>query len=160
MSAKTILGASLALIVVSFVAFNLPRASYAPAPTTQTRNDAIVATSAPASATSSPSSVATSTGAERTGIAFTVGTAHYAADVENGATVLDAMRELGTSEGFTFTGREYPSLGFFVDSINGRKNADGYYWILYVNGTSSSSGASQTVLSSGDTVEWRYEQGY
>ena len=31
---------------------------------------------------------------------------------------------------------------------------------LYVNGKSSDAGASQTILHSGDIVEWRYEKNY
>lgn len=51
-------------------------------------------------------------------------------------------------------------LGTFVDTINGQKNSDGYYWILYLNGRTSDIGASQTTLNDGDIVEWRYEKGY
>src|SRR3989344_2018832 len=158
MSAKTILGALLALIAVSFVAFNLPQSSRFIAPP-QEQSAAPAATSSPGSATASSSRLATSTSPGQAGIAFTVDAQHYTANVADGATVLEAMRSLAT-EGLVFTGREYPSLGFFVESINDKRNADGYYWILYVNGTSSETGASQTVLFSGDTVEWRYEQGY
>ncbi len=74
-------------------------------------------------------------------------------------TVLDAMRSLA-SDGLAFTGKDYPSLGFFVESVNGKKASGGYYWILYVNGKSSDTGASQTRLSAGDTVEWRFEKSY
>lgn len=70
------------------------------------------------------------------------------------------MRTLQESGEFTFSGREYPSLGFFVESINGKYGGDGFYWILYVNGASSNTGASQTKLHAGDAVEWRYEKGY
>ena len=77
-----------------------------------------------------------------------------------GSTVLDAMRTLASTSDFTFSGRDYSSLGFFVDSIKGKENADGYYWILYVNGKSSDTGVSQTTLSAGDTVEWKYEKSY
>ena len=82
------------------------------------------------------------------------------------STVLHAMNTLAAEGPFTFSGREYPSLGFFVDSINGlpaqagRKNAGGSYWFLYVNDESSNTGASQTTLKAGDTVEWRYQQSY
>lgn len=75
-------------------------------------------------------------------------------------TALDAMRAYASSEKFAFTGREYSSLGFFVESINGRKNAGGSYWFLYINGAASEKGVSQAVLRPGDVVEWRYEKEY
>jgi len=73
------------------------------------------------------------------------------------------MRELASTTNFAFTGKDYSSLGFFVESINGlpaqagKKNSDGFYWILYVNGKSSDLGVSQAKISSGDTIEWKYE---
>jgi hypothetical protein len=84
----------------------------------------------------------------------------YGAYIAENESVLDVMRQLAASQNFAFTGREYPSLGFFVESINGKKNADGAYWFLYVNGTSSDTGASQTMLHAGDVVEWRYEKNH
>jgi hypothetical protein len=80
--------------------------------------------------------------------------------VQTGTSLLDAMRELSTTQQFTFTGSNYASLGFFVESINGKKAADGYNWIFYINGKESGKGVSSTVLNSGDTVLWKYEKGY
>ena len=76
------------------------------------------------------------------------------------SSVLDVMHTLAAEGSFSFSGRDFPGLGFFVEEMNGRKNMDGYYWILYVNGTPSQTGASQTMLSDGDTIEWRFERGY
>lgn len=73
--------------------------------------------------------------------------------------VLEVMQK-ATTEGLSFSGKEHPSLGFFVDSINGKKAEGGYYWFLYINGESSSTGASQTLVGPGDAVEWRYKQSY
>ena len=53
-----------------------------------------------------------------------------------------------------------PGMGAFVESINGQRNTNGFYWILYVNGTSSPTGASQTLVHANDSLEWRYEKGY
>lgn len=83
----------------------------------------------------------------------------YRGSIKDGATILDAMRALASSN-FAFTGRDYPSLGFFVESINGKKNANGFYWILYINGKSSDLGVSQAKIRDGDQVEWKYEKGY
>ena len=76
------------------------------------------------------------------------------------STVLDAMRVLASTSDFRFTGRDYPSLGFFVESIGGKSADNGYVWILYVNNKKSALGASQMPLGAGDAVEWRYEQSY
>lgn len=79
---------------------------------------------------------------------------------ETRGTVLEVMQTRAEKGEFSFSGRDFPGLGFFVEEINGKRNANGYYWILYVNGTSSQTGVSQTVLSAGDVIEWKYEKGY
>ena len=89
-----------------------------------------------------------------------VGDTAYPIDVSPNDTLIEAMRALAAASTFTFTGRDYPGLGFFVDSINGKKNADGMYWILYVNGIVAPTGVSATVVHAGDTIEWKYEKSY
>ncbi len=103
-----------------------------------------------------PAAPATST----TNFTLSVGDAMYHAHIPADTTVIGAMNILSSTTSFTFTGREYPSLGFFVDSINGKKNNGGLYWFLYVNGKSSETGASATTLHDGDIVEWRYEKNH
>ena len=76
------------------------------------------------------------------------------------SSVLDVMHTLAGMGSLSFSGRDFPGLGFFVEEINERKNTDGYYWILLVNGKKSDLGASQARLKEGDVVEWRYEKGY
>lgn len=92
--------------------------------------------------------------------ALTVGTTMYPISVSAGETVIEAMRALSSTDTFTFTGRDYPSLGFFIDSINGKANANGMYWMLYINGVSASAGASSVIVKPSDTILWRYEKGY
>ncbi len=75
-------------------------------------------------------------------------------------TVLEAMRALEKDASFTFSGREFSGLGFFVEEINGKRGENGYYWILHINGTTSDLGVSQARVGPGDSVEWRYEKGY
>ncbi|MEY4747053.1 MAG: hypothetical protein RLZZ416_102 [Candidatus Parcubacteria bacterium] len=70
------------------------------------------------------------------------------------------MRALADGHALSFSGRDYSGLGFFVDAINGKKNADDHYWFLYVNASSSQTGASRTILKPGDVVDWRYEKNY
>lgn len=80
--------------------------------------------------------------------------------VKESETVIDAMHALASNGKLAFTGRDYPGLGFFVDSINGTKNAGGMNWFLYVNGVSATEGASSAVVNSGDVIEWRYKKSY
>jgi hypothetical protein len=74
-------------------------------------------------------------------------------------TVLAAMQAYASSSDFRYSGKMYPSLGFFVESINGRQNADGYYWTLYVGGKLSGFGASQAEVTPQEKIEWRYQKG-
>lgn len=144
-----------ALIAVAVVLLYVPRALEAPqtiSVPTSTTTQFVTAVPAPAAT----ASVATSA----TNATLIVGAVSYPIAVSSDETVIDAMNTLMADRTLTFTGRDYPGLGFFVDSINGERNAGGKYWILYVNGVSASAGASATMLRTGDTVEWRYEQGY
>lgn len=110
----------------------------------------------PAAHAPAPTAVATQT----PNITLVVEGHSYTTFAPAGATVLDAMRTLASTSDFTFTGRDYPSLGFFVESINGQKAEAKHTWILYVNGKLSGTGASQTTLKAGDSVEWKYEKSY
>ena len=76
------------------------------------------------------------------------------------STVLDAMNVLAAQGKLMFSGRDFAGLGFLVEEINGRQSADGYYWILRINGVLSEKGVSQAQITTGDIVEWRYEKGY
>lgn len=109
-------------------------------------------------APSATRSAATTETVQTSNTTLIAGDDSYRLYVPSGSTVLDAMRTLASTTSFVFSGREYPSLGFFVESINGKRNADGLYWFLYINGASSDTGVSNAVLHPGDTVEWRYER--
>lgn len=89
---------------------------------------------------------------------FKVGGTAYSTTVRPNETVIEAMRALASLGTFTFTGRDYPGLGFFVDSINGEKDGNGTYWMLYINGVSAATGASSAIVHAGDVVEWKYEK--
>lgn len=91
---------------------------------------------------------------------LTVGSSTYTTHIHDGDTLYDTMRALSSTTNFIFTGREYIGMGFFVESINGKVSADSHYWILYKNGTRSSTGVSQTTLHAGDVAEWKYEKSY
>jgi hypothetical protein len=53
--------------------------------------------------------------------------------------------------------KEY-DFGVFVESINGIAGDSKHFWALYVNNEKSLTGADQTTVNKGDTVEWRYEE--
>ena len=140
---KTLLiiaGVALALAAVAIVHNN--REVYPTAPATTT----VATTSAPLPIVDN--------------VTLKAGTKTYSAHIEKSESVLDLMRSLVSTSSFTFTGKDYPSLGFFVESIDGKRNGDGKYWILYVNGKSSDLGASNATIHAGDTVEWRFEKSY
>lgn len=60
---------------------------------------------------------------------------------------------------FTFSGKEYSGLGFFVEEINGVKNntQEGRYWIYYINGKKAQVGISSYILKPNDIIMWKYE---
>ena len=103
---------------------------------------------------------ATSTKSAGVNFTLSVGGEVYSDTVHDGATVIDAMNTLASGGSFRFTSKDFPGIGAFVESINGQRNTNGFYWILYVNGTSSPTGASQTLVHANDSLEWRYEKGY
>ncbi|MCR4325621.1 MAG: DUF4430 domain-containing protein [Patescibacteria group bacterium] len=157
---KTYLIPILVLAVVGLIALRPERQA---APTASPPDTATGVASVPSDNTTTPdvpSSAEESSIAPPPDVTITADGATYPVHVADGASVLDAMRAAAASSSFTFTGRDYPGLGFFVESINGKENTGGFYWILYVNGASSETGASQTRLSNGDAIEWRYKQGY
>ena len=89
-----------------------------------------------------------------------VQTATVTFTAEEEGTVLDAMNARAAEGELSFSGREFPGLGFFVEEINGKQSANGYYWILRINGELSDKGVSQARVELGDIIEWRYEKGY
>lgn len=91
---------------------------------------------------------------------ITVGETRYPITPRVGETLFEVMQSLSSTGSLEFAGREFPGLGFFVDSMNGRKNMKGDYWVFYVNGTPASFGVSAITLHAGDLIEWKYEKGY
>lgn len=74
-------------------------------------------------------------------------------------TLKQLMDKLQAENNFTFSGVDYPSMGFFVTEINGIKNKtqENKYWIYYVNGVSAKAGISVQKINSQDKIEWKYE---
>ncbi len=164
---------SLSILIIAVIAgivfFNLSRSTsplVATAPEAPATTTATVPVSTSASLRQAQAAVATNAATPAPeaitspNVTLSVAGSSYATFAPSGATVLDAMKILASASNFTFTGKDYPSLGFFVDSINGNRAENGYSWILYLNGKLSGTGASQTTLNAGDAVEWRYEKNY
>ncbi|MEI8338173.1 MAG: DUF4430 domain-containing protein [bacterium] len=57
-------------------------------------------------------------------------------------------------------GTNFSGLGFFVDSINGTKQGNGYSWIYYINEKKATVGASTYKLQNNDSINWVYEKNY
>lgn len=83
----------------------------------------------------------------------------YNTEIKDGSTVYDLMTEIKNhkEKNFDFKYKEYPSLGIFIDEINGVKGGNGKYWIYYVNNTEASVGASKYILKEGDSILWKQE---
>jgi hypothetical protein len=88
-----------------------------------------------------------------------IGGKKYQEETINQTTVYDLMRKLQTNKenNFSFSYKEYPGMGIFVDEINGIKGTSGAYWIYYINGKEASVGISNYILKSGDIINWKQE---
>lgn len=71
-----------------------------------------------------------------------------------GETAMDALKKFYTVETKDFGS----GMGEFVVSINGIKPASDEFWAFYVNGKSSTVGASTYVAKPSDLIEWRLEK--
>lgn len=118
-----------------------------------------VSSTAPQFINPAPASPAEKSAEEKISIEFKAGDEIYQISISKGSSVYDVMTDLSVSsiKPFVFEAENYPSLGYFVKSINGIKNSGGYYWTLYVNSKYSNIGASQYKLKEGDRVEWKYQ---
>lgn len=76
-----------------------------------------------------------------------------------GSTVYDGMRIAQEKGYLSFEAREFSSIGFFVEAINGIRNdyKNGMYWIYSINGTKAHVGVSSYVLQPNDIIFWNYE---
>lgn len=92
-------------------------------------------------------------------ISFQVLDKNYELKINEGANVFDVMKKLQDEKEneFSFNYKEYPSMGVFIDEINGIKGDSGKYWIYYVNNTEASVSVSKYVLKSGDIINWKQE---
>ncbi len=70
-------------------------------------------------------------------------------------TVYDAMNLLKEEGKITFEGKNYPTLGFFVTSINSISAGAGKNLFYYINGEEASVGISTYQIKEGDSIEWK-----
>ncbi|MBT7928728.1 DUF4430 domain-containing protein [Candidatus Peregrinibacteria bacterium] len=93
-------------------------------------------------------------------VSFTVPHISYNTDtfVSEKTSVYDLMNILPDSE-FQFSGKNFGSLGFFVESIGGimNDNKNGMYWIYSINGSEAQTGISNYIIQPNDIISWDYE---
>jgi len=89
--------------------------------------------------------------------ALKVGDVVFNLATRDGATLYDVMENERRAGTLSFSGREYPGLGFFVTEIGSFREGNGKYLVYYVNGEQASVGISSYVVREGDVIEWRLE---
>ena len=119
---------------------------------TQTEHATLAQTNTPAVSATGTSPASSAHGEEQKRL--------YEFIAQGAGTVLEAMSEYAATHHFEYKTKEYPSLGLYVESINGVEATDGYYWILYINWKDSAKGASTAHVEKGDAIEWKYEKSY
>ncbi len=72
--------------------------------------------------------------------------------ITDGQSALDLLKESAQVEYQEF------DFGVMVASINGVAADEKHYWGLYVNDEYATAGASETILKTGDTMKWVYEE--
>jgi hypothetical protein len=83
----------------------------------------------------------------------------YEVSLSQGGNVYELMAAAKDQYGFSFGGREFPGIGFFVEEINGLQQSPraGKYWIYYINGRKAEVGISVYQLKTHDVISWKYE---
>lgn len=69
----------------------------------------------------------------------------------------NALIETKSSGKITFSGKNYPGLGFFVTDIETLHAGDGKDLLYYINGKEATVGVSSYILKDGDVLEWKLE---
>jgi len=83
----------------------------------------------------------------------------YEVSLPQGSSVYALMVAAKDQYGFSFGGREFPGMGFFVEEINGLEQNPraGKYWIYSINGRKAEVGISLYQLKTHDVISWKYE---
>ncbi len=72
-------------------------------------------------------------------------------------TAYNAMLLLQQNASLDFKSKDYGSLGFLIEEINGIKNGQqNKYWVYYINDESAKVGISSYIIRSNDIITWKY----
>ena len=95
-------------------------------------------------------------------ITFSIPDAKYEVLVPQGSTVYDLMDKASKEYGFSFSGKNFPGIGFFIEEIKGvrQDTRKGLYWVYSINGKKAEVGVSNYILKPHDVITWNYEKGY
>lgn len=85
--------------------------------------------------------------------------AQYEVLIPTGSTVYDLIDKASKQYGFSFSGKSFPGIGFFIEEIKGVKQDTrrGLYWIYSINGQVAQVGVSNYILKPQDVITWKYE---
>ena len=85
----------------------------------------------------------------------------YEVKIVPGSSVYNVL-EAAKEQGFSFKGREFLGMGFFVEEVNGKaeSNGQGMYWIYLVNSKKAEVGVSSYIIQPNDVITWSYEKSY
>lgn len=72
-------------------------------------------------------------------------------------TFYDALVKAKNENEITFSGKNYPGLGFFVTEIGTLRAGSGKNLLYYINGKEATVGVSSYTLKDGDVIEWKLE---
>ena len=83
----------------------------------------------------------------------------YEVTVLQGSSVFDVM-ETAQEDGFSFAGKEFTGIGFFVEEIEGKAQnpRERMYWIYYVNNEKAQVGVSSYIIEDNDVITFKYEE--
>ncbi|MFA6076813.1 MAG: DUF4430 domain-containing protein [Candidatus Paceibacterota bacterium] len=77
--------------------------------------------------------------------------------LQPGIIFYDALIQAKNTGKITFSGKNYPGLGFFVTDIGTLHMGNGKNLLYYVNGKEANVGVSSYTLKEGDVIEWKLE---
>lgn len=92
-------------------------------------------------------------------VTLEAGETRYEVTIPQGSSVYDVMEE-AEAQGFSFEGREFSGLGFFVEEIEDKRQnpKDRMYWIYYVNEKKAQVGVSLYIIEDNNVITFRYEE--
>jgi hypothetical protein len=93
-------------------------------------------------------------------ISLEVENKNFKLEVPEKSTAHDLLNLARNKGLMSFSGKNFPGLGFFLEEINGVRNdnANKMYWIYYINSKKATEGISAYILKKGDIISWKYEK--